>query len=383
MEHIYLDHAATSPIHKDVLEVMWPIFKDVYGNPSSVHLFGRQARQYLDEARQVMANSINAKNKEIVFTSGGTEANNLALIGTALANQNKGRHIITTEQEHQATLNTMAYLENKGFQVTYLRVNKNGQIDLDDLVNALTEHTILISIMYVNNETGIIQPIKEIGHILKEHQAYFHTDAVQAYELLNIDVRTQEIDLLTVSSHKINGPKGVGFLYVDENVKMDPIQFGGEQERRRRAGTENVPNIVGFKKAVEIAIENRHKSNNKYNNFRDLFIDSLKTAGIYIQINGDENLAVPSIISISFPGTNVDSLLANFDLEGIAASSGSACSAGSIEPSHVLVSMFGKSNERTKNSVRFSFGINNTNENITLAAKRITKIIKRLTESIP
>lgn len=379
MEHIYLDHAATSPVHKDVLKVMWPIFKDVYGNPSSVHLFGRQARQYLDEARQVMANSINATNKEIVFTSGGTEANNLALIGTALANQDKGRHIITTEQEHQATLNTMAYLESKGFQVTYLQVDKNGQIHLDDLVSALTDNTILVSIMYVNNETGIIQPIEEIGHALKEHHAYFHTDAVQAYELLNIDVQSLEVDLLTVSSHKINGPKGVGFLYVNENVKINPIQFGGKQERKRRAGTENIPNIVGFKKAVEIAKENRLKSINKYNNFKYLLIDSLKEARIHLQINGDENLAIPSIVSISFPGTTVESLLTNFDLEGIAASSGSACTAGSIEPSHVLVSMFGKTNERIKNSVRFSFGINNTNENIKLATKRITKIIKRLT----
>lgn len=379
MEQIYLDHAATTPVDKQVVDAMYPIYTQVFGNPSSVHSFGRKARQLLDEARCYMASSIHANEKEITFTSGGTEADNLALIGVALANQHKGKHIITTVQEHHAILHTAVYLEKNGFDVTYLPVYEDGKITAKDLANALTPETILVSVMSVNNETGILQPIEEIGEVLKAHQAYFHTDAVQAFGLLDVNVKALGIDLLTVSAHKINGPKGVGFLYANEDVKISARQFGGEQERKRRPGTENVVSVVGFQKAVALAMENREKHIREYNNYKDKFIAILRENEINFKLNGTPESAMASIFNISFPGTNVEALLTNFDLAGIAASSGSACTAGSVEPSHVLAAMFGKGNERTTNSIRFSFGIANTTENVQEAASRVAKIIKRLT----
>src|SRR5690625_4398548 len=346
MDDIYLDHAATTPIHKQVLQTMFPIYEHVYGNPSSVHSFGRKARQYLDESRHVMAKSINANEKEIVFTSGGTEADNLALIGAAIANQTNGNHIITTKQEHHATLHAAHRLEKMGFRVTYLPVYENGQVDIRDLVDALTHETIIVSVMFVNNETGIIQPIKEIGEILKEHQAFFHTDAVQAFSLLQIDVKDMGIDMLSVSSHKINGPKGNGFLYISESVNINPLQYGGEQERRRRPGTENVAGIVGFHKAVEIAVESREERNRTYQQFKEQFVQTLAEQHVVFKLNGDLESSVGSIVNISFPDTCVETLLTRLDLEGIAASSGSACTAGSTEPSHVLLAMYGQYNEQ-------------------------------------
>ncbi|MFD2630941.1 cysteine desulfurase family protein [Oceanobacillus kapialis] len=378
MEQIYLDHAATSPMHEDVIATMHATFTEVFGNPSSVHSFGRKARQQLDEARRVLAKSIHANEKELVFTSGGTEGDNMALIGTALANEQKGKHIITVSQEHHATLHTAETLEKMGFDVTYLPIYEDGKIAIEDLRNALREDTILVSIMFVNNETGIIQPIEEAAALVKDHQAYFHTDAVQAYGLLDIDVREMGIDLLTVSSHKINGPKGIAFLYIKEGTPLQALQFGGEQERKRRPGTENVPAIVGFKRAVEIAMEKRQERNELYKSYKDLFVQTLKNNEINFAINGDSDSAIASIVNISFPGTNVETLLTNFDLSGIAASSGSACTAGSVEPSHVLSAMFGEGHPCTTNSIRFSFGLANTKENVTEAAERVSKIVKRL-----
>ncbi|RDW21699.1 cysteine desulfurase family protein [Oceanobacillus chungangensis] len=378
MEPIYLDHAATTPMSNEVIEAMLPVYKETFGNPSSVHSFGRKARQHLDAARRVMAKSIHANEKEIIYTSGGTEADNLALIGTALANRDKGNHIITSAQEHHAVLHTAEYLEKQGFDVTYLPVNQNGKVDIKDLQAALTDATILVSIMYVNNETGIIQPIKEIGELLKDHQAYFHTDAVQAFGLIDIDVKVSHIDLLTVSSHKINGPKGIGFLYAEEHVKMNPLQFGGEQERKRRAGTENIVSVVGFQKAVELAIEHKAEREADYQQYKQLFLDELRNHSVEFQVNGESSEQIASIVNISFPGANVEQMLTNFDLDGIAASSGSACTAGSVEPSHVLTAMFGENNPCTTNSIRFSFGIFNTTENVKEAAERVAKIIKRL-----
>ncbi|NAP01554.1 aminotransferase class V-fold PLP-dependent enzyme, partial [Halomonas sp. MG34] len=320
MEQIYLDHAATSPMHEEVIAAMNPIYKDVFGNPSSVHSFGRKARQQLDEARRVLAGSIHANEKELIFTSGGTEADNMALIGTALANQHKGKHIITVSQEHHATLHTAEKLEKMGFEVTYIPIYKDGKIAIEDLRTSLRDDTILVSIMFVNNETGIIQPIEEAARLVSQHQAYFHTDAVQAYGLLDLDVKGMSIDLLTVSSHKINGPKGIAFLYVKEGIAMQALQFGGEQERKRRPGTENVPAIVGFKRAVEIAMEKRQERNKLYQSFKDHFVQILKNNEIDFAINGDPESAIASIVNISFPGTNVEALLTNFDLSGIAAS---------------------------------------------------------------
>ncbi|EQB35865.1 MULTISPECIES: cysteine desulfurase family protein [Virgibacillus] len=378
MEQIYLDHAATTPIHSEVLDAMYTVEKDVFGNPSSVHSFGRKARRLLDEARLTLARSIHASEKEIVFTSGGTEADNLAIIGTALANRQKGNHIITTAQEHHAVLHTMERLEQEGFEVTYLPVNQDGRINVEDVNQALTDATILVSIMYVNNETGVIQPIEKVGELLQKHQAYFHTDAVQAFGLIELDVTKMGIDMLTVSAHKINGPKGIGFLYVNEKVKLNSLQFGGEQERKRRAGTENLAGIVGFQKAVELAMENKSIRKERYLSYKQAFLNILKKNGIDFEVNGAIEASIASTVNISFPGTKVEALLTNFDLEGIAASSGSACTAGSVEPSHVLTAMFGKAHECTTNSIRFSFGQANTPENIKEAAERVAKIVKRL-----
>ncbi|ALX48172.1 cysteine desulfurase family protein [Lentibacillus amyloliquefaciens] len=378
MDHIYLDHAATTPMDTQVVEAMNPIMTNIFGNPSSVHSFGRKARQYLDDARRTMAGSIHANEKDIVFTSGGTEADNLAMIGTALANQDKGNHIITTVQEHHAALNTAEYLEQQEFDVTYLPVDEQGRINIEDLTASLRDDTILVSIMYVNNETGVIQPIEAIGDILKDHQAYFHTDAVQAFGLLDIDVQQSGIDLLTVSSHKINGPKGIGFLYVAGGTKIEALQFGGEQERKRRPGTENIAAAVGFKKAVELTVENKAEKRQVYASYKDRFLNRLRENGIKYEVNGTPDHTIPAIVNLSFPGTNVESLLTNFDLSGISASSGSACTAGSVEPSHVLSAMYGGNSDRTTNSIRFSFGSFNTEENVIEAADRVAAIVKRL-----
>ncbi|TQS74650.1 cysteine desulfurase [Ornithinibacillus gellani] len=379
MKQIYMDHAATTPMHQEAVGAMIPVFQEDYGNPSSVHAVGRRARQLLDQARTTAAASIHADVKEIIFTSGGTEADNLAIIGTALANKESGNHIITTKQEHHAALHATAYLERNGFEVTYLPVYENGQISVDDVRAALRPETILVTVMYVNNETGVKQPIDEIGDLLRNHQAYFHTDAVQAYGLININVKQQGIDLLTVSSHKINGPKGVGFLFVNQNLRVEPLQHGGEQERKKRAGTENVAGIVGFSKAIELAMKQKEDKQKHYTKLMKHFIDCLTDEQIMFHINGDRNLALPTIINISFPGTQVEALLMNIDLSGIAASSGSACTAGSVEPSHVLTAMYGSENERAKNSIRFSLGLYNTMDEMKEAAERIGNIMRRLT----
>ncbi|WP_102026930.1 cysteine desulfurase family protein [Salirhabdus sp. Marseille-P4669] len=379
MNPIYLDHAATTPVHPEVVQAMLPILENVYGNPSSIHYFGRQARKILDEARRTIASSINAQDKEIIFTAGGTEADNLAILGVAKKYKHKGKHIITTSIEHHATLHTAEYLEKEGFEVTYLPVNENGQISIDDLEANLRDDTILVSIMYVNNETGVIQPIQEIGFILENHQALFHTDAVQAYGVLPIDVQLLGVDLLSASAHKIYGPKGIGFLYAKEGIMLEAMQHGGEQERKRRAGTENTSAIAGFQKAVELVMEERKKRMETYVVYRKLFLDTLSDQGIQYEINGNPAISIPSTINLSFPGTNVESLLTNFDLAGVAASSGSACTAGSVDPSHVLSAMYGSDNERTKNSIRFSFGIANNEENIKEAALKVASIVKRLT----
>jgi cysteine desulfurase len=379
LDRIYLDHAATSPVHPDVVERMIPFMTEVFGNPSSIHYFGRQSRQAVDEARAVVAKSIGAKESEIIFTSGGTEADNIALIGTAMANRHRGRHIITTMIEHHAVLRACEYLEKQGFEVTYLPVDEKGNVSLADVKAALRDDTILVSIMFANNEVGVLQPIREIGELLKDHQAYFHTDAVQSYGLVPIDVNDYHIDLLSVSSHKINGPKGIGALYARKTVKLSPLFYGGEQERKRRAGTENVAGIVGFAKAVEIAQETMLHKQQEYRLMREAMLSIFAESGISYYVNGNQDHCLPHIVNVAFPGTNVESMLVNLDLAGIAASSGSACTAGSIDPSHVLVAMFGKESERIHSSVRFSFGLGNTKEQIERAASETVKIVKRLT----
>ncbi len=379
LEHIYVDHAATSPMHPKVIEKMHEVMQQAYGNPSSIHTFGRQARKIIDNARNSLAASIGAQETEIIITSGGTEADNHAIFGVADSYQHKGKHIITTEIEHHAVLIACQELEKKGFDVTYLPVNEFGVIDLDVLKRELRDDTILVTIMYGNNEVGAIQPITEIGELLVNHQALFHTDAVQAYGVEDIDVKKQHINLLSVSSHKINGPKGIGFLYLENGIQLSPRLFGGEQERKRRAGTENVPALAAFQLAAEIAISERLEKRQKYEAYKNILVQILKEHKIEFQQNGLVENTLPHVLNLSFPGTNVEALLVNLDLAGIAASSGSACTAGSIDPSHVLVSMYGENSERTKNSIRFSFGLYNTEEQIKHVGSELSKIVQRLT----
>lgn len=376
---IYLDHAATTPLHHEIIDEMYQLERVVFGNPSSLHSFGREAKSYLNRARKYLAESIHANESEIIFTSGGTEANNLAVIGTALRNQHRGNHIVTSAQEHNAIIHIMNYLQKLGFHVTYLRVNENGLVDVNEVKRALTNQTILVSIMSVNNETGVIQPIREIAELLKDHQAYFHTDAVQAYSLLDINVKEIGIDLLTTSAHKLNGPKGVGFLYVNDETRIQQIQFGGLQEKQRRPGTENLIGAYGYYLAAKKAMEEREHNYNYFERLNHLFLQTLEDEGIAFSINGLREKAVPSILNISFPGTKSDVLLTNLDLEGVAASSGSACTAGALEPSHVLKAMYNSRDERIHNSVRFSFGSMNNEENVVEAAYRVSKVVKRLT----
>lgn len=378
LEHIYVDHAATSPMHPKVIEKMHEVMQQAYGNPSSIHTFGRQARKIIDNARNSLAASIGAQETEIIITSGGTEADNHAIFGVADSYQHKGKHIITTEIEHHAVLIACQELEKKGFDVTYLPVNEFGVIDLDVLKRELRDDTILVTIMYGNNEVGAIQPITEIGELLVNHQALFHTDAVQAYGVEDIDVKKQHINLLSVSSHKINGPKGIGFLYLENGIQLSPRLFGGEQERKRRAGTENVPALAAFQLAAEIAISERLEKRQKYEAYKNILVQILKEHKIEFQQNGLVENTLPHVLNLSFPGTNVEALLVNLDLAGIAASSGSACTAGSIDPSHVLVSMYGENSERTKNSIRFSFGLYNTEEQIKHVGSELSKIVQRL-----
>ncbi|PEB53476.1 cysteine desulfurase NifS [Bacillus pseudomycoides] len=381
MERIYLDHAATSKLHPEVVEKMIPYMTETFGNPSSIHFYGRQARHAVDEARRVCARSINANPNEIIFTSGGTEADNLALLGVARANRHKGNHIITTKIEHHAILHTCEVLERAGFEVTYLPVDTTGRVQISDVQEAVTDQTILVSVMFGNNEVGTVQPIAEIGELLKEHQAYFHTDAVQAYGLTAIDVKKLGIDLLSISAHKINGPKGVGFLYASTGVKFEPLLTGGEQERKRRAGTENVPSIVGLQHAILLVEETREQKIAQYEEFKDIMVSVFKKEDITFEVNGNLEHRLPHVFNVSFTGMDIEPFLVNLDLAGIAVSSGSACTAGSIDPSHVLVAMFGKDSDQIRSSVRFSFGLGNTKEQVEKVAYETVKIVKRLTQN--
>ncbi|WP_338451518.1 cysteine desulfurase family protein [Niallia oryzisoli] len=378
MERIYVDHAATTPMHPAVIEKMTVTMAQYFGNPSSIHSYGREARKIVDEARLGIARSIGAMETELIFTSGGTEADNNAIFGAAEANKEKGKHIITTAIEHHAVLHACEELGKRGYEVTYLPVDETGVISVKDFQDSLRDDTILVTIMYGNNEVGTIQPIAEIGQILSSHQAVFHTDAVQAYGMEKIDVNELQVDLLSASAHKINGPKGIGFLYIKNGVKLAPRTFGGEQERKRRAGTENVPAIIGFFEAVKLMEEDRENRRNQYRLYKETLIEVLRTNDIECTINGTLETALPHVLNISFPDTNVEALLVNLDLAGIAASSGSACTAGAVEPSHVLVSMFGKESAKLTNSIRFSFGISNTVDQIKKVGGEMAKIVQRL-----
>ncbi|EDO1127034.1 cysteine desulfurase family protein [Listeria innocua] len=375
---IYLDHAATSPIHPEVIQTMLGAITNTYGNPSSIHYAGREARKALDEARHTIAQSIQAEEKEIVFTSGGTEGDNLALIGTALAHKENGKHIITSQIEHHAVLKTCEYLETQGFEVTYLPVDEHGIVSSESVQKALRPDTILVSIMYGNNEIGTIQPIAEIGAVLLDHQAVFHTDAVQAYGLLNINVIELGVDLLTTSSHKINGPRGVGFLYIKNGTRLAYQMHGGEQERKRRAGTENLAGICGFSAASTIMTNERELKNEEYVSFKKRMAEIWRAAGLDFEVNGLEANTLPHVFSVRFPGVSIEQLLMNLDMEGIAVSSGSACTAGTVDPSHVLVALFGENHPAIQETVRISFGLGNHLEEIEAAATKVSEVVARL-----
>lgn len=378
MNRIYLDHAATSPVHPQVIEKLVHTMEQSYGNPSSIHATGREARKQLDQARELLANSIGAKDQDIILTSGGTEADNLAIFGTAFARKSFGSHIITSQIEHHAVLHACEKLEKEGFDVTYLPVNKHGLVSVEDFKQALREDTILVTIMLGNNEMGAIQPIVEIGQLLKHHQATFHTDAVQAYGLMPISVDDLHVDLLSVSSHKINGPKGIGFLYQRKGTKLSPQLFGGQQERKRRAGTENVPSVLAFAEAVSIAQQSMDEKRKLYQQFKEIMISTWEDKGIAFQVNGNVQSTLPHILNVSFKGTDVEALLVNLDMAGLSVSSGSACTAGSIDPSHVLVAMFGENADELRNSIRFSFGYGITLDDVTEAATKTAAVLNRL-----
>ncbi|MGB5946051.1 cysteine desulfurase family protein [Paenisporosarcina sp.] len=378
MNRIYLDHAATSPVHPQVIKKMMETMEQTYGNPSSIHATGREARKQLDNARQLLASSIGAKDQDIILTSGGTEADNFAIFGTAFARKHEGSHIITSQIEHHAVLTACEKLEKEGFDVTYLPVNPQGRVSVEDVKQALRDDTILVTIMLGNNEVGTIQPIQEIGELLKDHKATFHTDAVQAYGLLPISVDQLQVDLLSVSSHKINGPKGIGFLYQRKGTKLSPQFFGGQQERKRRAGTENVPGILAFAEAVSISQQSMEEKREQYHRYKNEMISIFGQAEVDFKVNGDEQLMLPHILNISFVGTDVESLLVNLDMAGLSVSSGSACTAGSINPSHVLVAMYGEEASELRNSIRFSFGYGITDAEVKEAAIITATIVKRL-----
>lgn len=378
MERIYLDHAATSPTDPRVVEKMLPYFTENFGNPSSIHSFGREGRKWIDDARAMIAGEIGARENEIVFTSGGTEADNMAILGSAQANKDKGKHIITTKIEHHAVLHTCNRLEEMGFDVTYLDVDKSGRVSARQVEDALRDDTILVTVMYGNNEVGTLQPIDEIGALVKDHQALFHTDAVQAFGFLPIDVKGSHIDMMSVSGHKLNGPKGTGFLYVNEKAKLTQIVFGGEQERKRRAGTENVPGIVGLSEAVILTKQEREEKTVLYRRFKNIITKTLEREGVRFEVNGSLEDSLPHILNLYFPGVSVEALLVNLDMAGIAVSSGSACTAGSVLPSHVLSAMFGEHADQLTSSIRISFGFGNTEEQIKRAAEELAKAVDRL-----
>ena len=373
----YFDHAATTAVKEEVLKEMIPYYCIEYGNASSLYSIGRKSRKILENSREKVARVLNCKPKEIYFTSCGSESDNLAIKGIARKHKNKGKHIITTKIEHPAVLNTCKSLEKDGFTVTYLGVDKDGFISLEELKNSIREDTILISIMFANNEIGTIEPIKEIGRIAKEKGVIFHTDCVQAVGNVKIDVKELGIDLLSLSSHKFYGPKGVGAIYINKNVEFEKIQDGGHQEKNKRAGTENIAGIVGLAKAIELADKNLEKYNNKLINLRDFYFDEITKNIPNVKINGSKEKRLPGNANVSFKNINGEQLLLELDSLGICASSGSACTSGQSEPSHVLTAI-GLNAEYIQGSLRTTFGEENTKEDVEFLMKSIIEITNKI-----
>ncbi|MDX9739064.1 MAG: cysteine desulfurase NifS [Candidatus Dojkabacteria bacterium] len=379
---VYLDNSATTKIHPEVVESMMPYLTQLYGNASSIYRIGRESRKAVDSARDKVAKALNATSSEIFFTSGGTEADNWAIKGVAFANEKKGKHIITTNIEHHAVLHTCQYLEKLGFEVTYLPVKENGIVDVKDLEDAIRKDTILISVMFANNEIGTIQPIKEIGEIAKEKGIYFHTDAVQAIGNIPIDVNTLNIDLLSLSGHKFNGPKGVGALYIRRGVNISSLLHGGAQERTKRAGTENVAGIVGLGKAIEIATKDIEKKSKYLTELRDMTIEGLLSTIPNTILNGDPTKRLPGNVNVCFKYIEGESILLMLDMKGIYASSGSACTSGSLDPSHVLLAI-GLPHEIAHGSLRLTFSTENTKKDIEYLLDTLPPIVERLREMSP
>ncbi|SFC71270.1 cysteine desulfurase NifS [Clostridium uliginosum] len=382
MKNVYMDYSATTYVKPEVLEEMMPYFTEKFGNPSSFYGISRITKMAIDEARERVAKALNCGMDEVYFTGGGSEADNWAIKGIASAHKNKGNHIITTKIEHHAVLHTCMYLEKNGYDVTYLDVNDEGFINLEDLKNAITDKTILVSIMFANNEIGTIQPIKEIGEICKERNVYFHTDAVQAVGNVPVDVKEMNIDMLSLAGHKIYGPKGIGVLYIKKGIKIDNLIHGGAQEKSRRAGTENIAGIVGLGKAIELACDNldEHMKNMTY--LRDKLIDGLLKVP-YTKLNGprgDERL--PGNSNICFRFIEGESILLSLDFEGICASSGSACTSGSLDPSHVLLAI-GLPHEIAHGSLRLTLGAGSTVEDVDYVLDTVPPIIERLRNMSP
>lgn len=377
MKTIYFDHAATTAVAPEVKEAMEPYFCENYGNASSLYELGYKSKEAINIARGNVAKAINAKPNEIYFTSCGSESDNLALKGVARAHRQNGNHIITSRIEHPAVLNTCRQLEKEGFRVTYLNVDKNGFIDLEELKNSINSKTILVSIMFANNEVGTIEPIKEISRIVHSNNAIFHTDAVQAVGNIKIDVKEMGIDLLSMSAHKFYGPKGVGALYVRDNIEFIQLQNGGHQENDKRAGTENVAGIVGLGKAIEMANDNIMQNNEKLLNLRKYCTEQIKNRIPYIRINGDLNYRLPGNINISFLYVNGKDLVKLLAQKGICTSSGSACSSGLPQPSHVLLAM-GLSEDIASSALRITLGKENTKEDIDYFVDELEKIVVNL-----
>ena len=379
---VYLDNAATTSTKKEVVDAMYPFFTESFGNPSSVYDFAAKNKKAVNDSRQTIADALHADVRDIYFTAGGSESDNWALIATAEAYENKGKHIITSKIEHHAILHTCDYLESRGFEITYIDVDENGILKLDELKKAIRPDTILISVMFANNEIGTIQPIKEIGEIAKEHDILFHTDAVQAFGQIPINVDELHIDMLSASGHKLHGPKGIGFLYIRKGLKLRSFIHGGAQERKRRAGTENVPGIVGLGKAVSIAVETMDERIKHETEVRDYMIEKIKKTIPYCRLNGDRTKRLPNNVNFSFQFVEGESLLIMLDMEGICASSGSACTSGSLDPSHVLLAI-GLPHEIAHGSLRMTLGADTTKEDIDYTVDQLKEIVAHLRSMSP
>ena len=379
---IYLDNAATTKTAPEVVDAMLPYFSEYYGNASTIYSLGAESKKAMDHARQTIADSLGAKPEEIYFTAGGSESDNWALKATAEAYASKGKHIITTKIEHHAILHTCEYLEKRGFEITYLNVDRDGLISLDELKAAIRPDTILISVMFANNEIGTIEPIAEIGEIAKEHGVLFHTDAVQAYAQVPINVDEMHIDMLSASGHKLNGPKGIGFLYIRKGLKIRSFVHGGAQERSRRAGTENIPGIVGLGAAVERAMRIMDTKTRKESELRDYLIGRLENEIPHCWLNGHRTKRLPNNINFSFLFIEGESMLIMLDMKGICASSGSACTSGSLDPSHVLLAI-GLKHEEAHGSLRLTLSEESTKEEMDIVAEEVKKIVQRLRDMSP